>query len=112
MVKLCQTYGRIVSAKAIVDRKLNHCKGYGFVMFEKEASAAAAVDGLLRQNIQVAFAKVTRAQIDWDNRQEASLCQHTRMRTSSRPRPWGFCIFLRGLCSSTWLAPNNLMGAA
>lgn len=69
--QLCQSYGAIVSAKAIIDRELNHCKGYGFVMFEKEASAKAAVDALVRSGAQAAFAKVTRAQTEWQGRQEA-----------------------------------------
>lgn len=69
--QLCQSYGTIVSAKAIIDRELNHCKGYGFVMFEKESSAKAAVDALVCSGAQAAFAKVTRAQTEWQGRQEA-----------------------------------------
>ena len=40
-------------------------------MFEKESSAKAAVDALLRSGAQAAFAKVTRAQVEWQGRQEA-----------------------------------------
>lgn len=68
---MCQSHGAIVSAKAIVDRDTSQCKGYGFVMFEKEASASAAVQALTQQGIQAAFAKVTKAQVEWQGRQEA-----------------------------------------
>eukprot|EP00040_Diaphanoeca_grandis_P015720 m.80563 g.80563 ORF g.80563 m.80563 type:complete len:572 (+) comp25322_c0_seq1:309-2024(+) len=62
---LCQSYGPIISAKAIIDRETNQCKGYGFVMFEKESSAKLAVNALVRKGAQAAFAKVTRAQVEW-----------------------------------------------
>jgi len=68
---LCQSYGPIISAKAIIDRETNQCKGYGFVMFEKESSAKIAVSALVRKGAQAAFAKVTRAQVEWQGRQEA-----------------------------------------
>jgi len=45
--------------KAIIDRdRANHCKGYGFVMFEKDEAASAAITALLEKDMQVAFAKV------------------------------------------------------
>lgn len=50
---LCENHGAIVSAKAIIDRELKQCKGYGFVMFEQEASAKVAVNALVRSGIQV-----------------------------------------------------------
>ena len=71
LTAMCSDFGVIVSAKAIIDREREHCKGYGFVMFEQEAAAAAAVESLLEQKMQVAFAKVTRAQEEWQYRQEA-----------------------------------------
>eukprot|EP00052_Salpingoeca_macrocollata_P005002 m.44837 g.44837 ORF g.44837 m.44837 type:complete len:346 (+) comp14598_c0_seq1:211-1248(+) len=67
----CQKFGTIVSAKAIIDREQGHCKGFGFVMFEKEASARAAVDALVRSGAQAAFAKITKAQLEYQGRQEA-----------------------------------------
>jgi len=69
---MCSEFGTIVSAKAIIDRdRANHCKGYGFVMFEKDEAASAAITALLEKDMQVAFAKVTKAQVEWQYRQEA-----------------------------------------
>eukprot|EP00730_Choanoeca_flexa_P008058 TRINITY_DN12433_c0_g1_i4.p1 TRINITY_DN12433_c0_g1~~TRINITY_DN12433_c0_g1_i4.p1 ORF type:complete len:483 (+),score=134.86 TRINITY_DN12433_c0_g1_i4:87-1535(+) len=61
---LCQSYGAIVSAKAIIDRATGLCKGYGFVMFEREASAAAAIDGLRLMGIGADYARISRAQLE------------------------------------------------
>lgn len=58
----CQSFGTIVSAKAIVDRETGQCKGYGFVMFEAEQAARSAVDALVRRGAQATFAKVTKPQ--------------------------------------------------
>jgi len=62
---LCQCFGEIVSTKAIIDRELNICKGYGFVMFDQESSARAAIDTLVRSGAQATFAKMTRAQLEY-----------------------------------------------
>jgi hypothetical protein len=56
---LCQTYGNIISAKAMIDHNTGQCKGYGFVMFEREASARLAIEALSRKGIQVTFARNT-----------------------------------------------------
>lgn len=61
---LCQCFGEIISTKAIIDRESNVCKGYGFVMFEQETSAKAAIDTLVRNGAQATFAKMTRAQLE------------------------------------------------
>lgn len=47
-----------------MDRGTNLCKGYGFVMFEREPSALAAVQGMLMMGVSAAFARVSRAQLE------------------------------------------------
>uniref|UniRef100_A0A8C6SXB1 RRM domain-containing protein n=1 Tax=Neogobius melanostomus TaxID=47308 RepID=A0A8C6SXB1_9GOBI len=46
LVKLCHQYGKIQSAKAILDKTTNKCKGYGFVDFDSPAAALKAVHAL------------------------------------------------------------------
>eukprot|EP00123_Amoebidium_parasiticum_P015332 comp22906_c1_seq1/m.36233 comp22906_c1_seq1/g.36233 ORF comp22906_c1_seq1/g.36233 comp22906_c1_seq1/m.36233 type:complete len:443 (-) comp22906_c1_seq1:636-1964(-) len=75
LIRLCEKYGKIVSAKAIVDRGTGQCKGYGFVMFEKPANAQKAVQALKQAGYQVSFAKesytdrmnASKAQQDFDS---------------------------------------------
>ena len=62
---------------------MGHCKGYGFVMFEKEASAKLAVEALQRSGVQVAFAKVSRNPTEFLNRQEPD---PTNLYVTSLPR--------------------------
>jgi len=57
LVKLCQQYGKIVSAKAILDKTTNKCKGYGFVDFDSPAAALKAVHALKTSGIQAQMAK-------------------------------------------------------
>jgi len=57
LVNLCQSYGKIVSTKAIIDQNTNKCKGYGFVDFELPMSAEAAVKALTAQGVQAQMAK-------------------------------------------------------
>ncbi|KAL1021868.1 hypothetical protein UPYG_G00019080 [Umbra pygmaea] len=57
LVKLCQPYGKIVSAKAILDKATNKCKGYGFVDFDSPAAALKAVHALKTSGIQAQMAK-------------------------------------------------------
>lgn len=61
--RLCEPFGPIVSAKAILDRETQSCKGYGFVMFESQESAAAALKSIQAsgQN-EVAYAKLSNSQ--------------------------------------------------
>ncbi|RKO86530.1 hypothetical protein BDK51DRAFT_25069, partial [Blyttiomyces helicus] len=54
---LCKSYGRIVSSKSIIDARTSECKGFGFVMYDNESQARAAIDGLSRRGFQVSFAK-------------------------------------------------------
>jgi len=65
---LCQSYGPIISAKSIIDRNSNLCKGYGFVMFERESSAKAALTGLTNMGVQAAHARVSKAQLEIQGR--------------------------------------------
>lgn len=58
LVTMCHGFGRITSAKAIVDRATGQCKGYGFVMFETPEQARAALSALSAVGVQVSFAKV------------------------------------------------------
>ncbi|XP_071243830.1 RNA-binding motif, single-stranded-interacting protein 1-like isoform X7 [Salvelinus alpinus] len=57
LVKLCQPYGKIVSAKAILDKTTNKCKGYGFVDFDSPGAAQKAVHALKTSGIQAQMAK-------------------------------------------------------
>lgn len=44
-------FGKVVSAKIILDRNSGRSRGYGFVEFADESSAQAAVDGMNDQSI-------------------------------------------------------------
>ncbi|KAM6979794.1 RNA-binding motif, single-stranded-interacting protein 1 isoform 1-T2 [Aplochiton taeniatus] len=57
LVKLCQQYGKIQSAKAILDKTTNKCKGYGFVDFDNPTAALKAVHALKTSGIQAQMAK-------------------------------------------------------
>lgn len=46
LLELLVPYGSITSARVMCDPKTGQCKGYGFVLFESEKSAAAAIQGL------------------------------------------------------------------
>jgi RNA recognition motif-containing protein len=56
------------TAQAIVDRNTSQCKGYGFVMFERETSARAAIQGLIMMGVSAAYARVSRAQLEMQGR--------------------------------------------
>lgn len=58
LVTMCQTFGTIISTKAILDKTTNKCKGYGFVDFDSPAAAEGAVKALTAKNIQAQMAKV------------------------------------------------------
>lgn len=51
-----------------MDRDTNACKGYGFVLFDKEASARSAVQALNNMGIHTTFAKMSRAQLELQGR--------------------------------------------
>ncbi|XP_056134121.1 RNA-binding motif, single-stranded-interacting protein 1 isoform X2 [Lampris incognitus] len=55
LVKLCQQYGKIQSAKAILDKTTNKC--YGFVDFDSPGAALKAVHALKTSGIQAQMAK-------------------------------------------------------
>ncbi|XP_046922990.1 RNA-binding motif, single-stranded-interacting protein 2 isoform X1 [Panthera onca] len=57
LVKLCQSYGKIVSTKAILDKSTNKCKGYGFVDFDSPSAAQKAVTALKASGVQAQMAK-------------------------------------------------------
>jgi hypothetical protein len=57
MLLTCR-FGRIVSIKAIIDKKSSKCKGFGFVMYESIEEAMNAMEGLLARGYSCAFAKV------------------------------------------------------
>ncbi|KAJ3034073.1 hypothetical protein HDV00_005471 [Rhizophlyctis rosea] len=60
LYEMCEGYGTIVSSKSILDLRTQECKGYGFVMYETDAQARAAIEGLSKMGFQVSFAKVGR----------------------------------------------------
>ncbi|KAJ3133659.1 hypothetical protein HK101_004441, partial [Irineochytrium annulatum] len=57
LATLCESYGAIVSHKAIVDLSTGECKGYGFVMYETAQQASAAMEGLVQAGYQVSYAR-------------------------------------------------------
>ena len=59
--QLCGRYGNVVSAKAIIDRVTNECKGYGFVNFDSPYSAEQAVADLANRGYQVQMSRENRA---------------------------------------------------
>jgi len=56
-VEMCNSYGKIVSSKAIINTETNECKGFGFVMYESEEQARHAMDELNKKGFHVSFAK-------------------------------------------------------
>lgn len=44
--ELFAEFGQVVSAKVIIDRDSNRSKGFGFVEFDDDAAAKAAIDKL------------------------------------------------------------------
>jgi len=50
--QLFADFGQVTSAKVIVDRDTNRSKGYGFVEFENDDEAKAAVDKLNGTDVQ------------------------------------------------------------
>lgn len=57
---LCERYGNILSAKAIVNRATNECKGYGFVNFDSPYAAEQAVMDLASRGYQVQMSRENR----------------------------------------------------
>jgi len=55
--EMCNSYGTIVSSKAIINAETNECKGFGFVMYENEEQARNAMDQLNKKGYHVSFAK-------------------------------------------------------
>ncbi|MEO6761732.1 MAG: RNA-binding protein [Candidatus Saccharimonadales bacterium] len=49
---LFKEFGTVASAKVIVDRDTNRSRGYGFVEFEDDAAAKAAIDKLNGTDMQ------------------------------------------------------------
>jgi len=45
-------YGKVVSAKVILDKNSGRSRGYGFVEFAEEGSAQAAVNGMNDQEME------------------------------------------------------------
>ena len=59
---MCAEYGKIVSAKAIMEKFEvfpRVCKGYGFVLFEQAESAVAALAGLTEKGVEASYARVS-----------------------------------------------------
>ena len=64
-LKMCQYHGRILSAKAIVDKATFLCKGYGFVNFESSHDACKAVKALQATGIAAKFAGYLIEKMSW-----------------------------------------------
>lgn len=64
--ELCKDYGKITSTKAILDKETGQCKGYGFVDFDSNAAAEAAVKGLSAKGVQAQMAKSSIQQVEQD----------------------------------------------
>lgn len=52
LADLFKDFGTVASAKVIFDRETNRSKGFGFVEFEDDAAAKAAIDGLNNKDVQ------------------------------------------------------------
>lgn len=52
LADLFKDFGTVASAKVIFDRDTNRSKGFGFVEFEDDAAAKAAIDGLNNKEVQ------------------------------------------------------------
>lgn len=50
--ELFSEFGQVVSAKVIVDRETNRSKGFGFVEFDDDNAAKAAIDKLNNSELQ------------------------------------------------------------
>lgn len=50
--ELFASFGTVVSAKVIIDRESNRSKGFGFVEFEDDAAAQAAIKQLNGSDVQ------------------------------------------------------------
>ncbi|KAJ3203090.1 hypothetical protein HK099_001615, partial [Clydaea vesicula] len=56
-LEICEKFGTIVTSKAILDLQTNECKGYGFVLYENEADAKAALSGIEKLGFDTSFAR-------------------------------------------------------
>jgi cold-inducible RNA-binding protein len=52
LADLFKEFGTVASAKVIFDRETNRSKGFGFVEFEDDAAAKAAIDKLNNTEVQ------------------------------------------------------------
>ena len=57
----------VLHRQAIVDPDLGHCKGYGFVMFERDECAKAALESLLQRGLQVIHSSLWMSSLAWHN---------------------------------------------
>jgi RNA recognition motif-containing protein len=52
LAELFKEFGEVASAKVIFDRETNRSKGFGFVEFEDDTAAKAAIDKLNNAEVQ------------------------------------------------------------
>lgn len=52
LADLFKEFGEVASAKVIFDRETNRSKGFGFVEFNDDAAAKAAIDSLNNKEVQ------------------------------------------------------------
>ncbi|VDO45534.1 unnamed protein product [Haemonchus placei] len=94
--KMCAQYGTITSTKAIMDKALNQCKGYGFVDFESREAASRAVEMLTKSGIQAQMAKLQQQEQDPTNLYIANLPSNfNEQMLESALSPYGMVISTR-----------------
>ncbi|KAK9449310.1 uncharacterized protein V1518DRAFT_415647 [Limtongia smithiae] len=84
LVTIVQRFGRLTTAKAMIDNVTGLCKGFGFAQFETEQEAAQCICGLAQYGYQTSFAKQSFAL----RLKELQNSESTNVYFSNIPRHW------------------------